>query len=121
MLPYSYDNLADKDNIENKVFVVANEAINAGEGRRANWDKLISYITDATINIEDKYMAKRTAQNVLNLLFCTSNSFPVNIGSSDRRYPRLTNVICHTGNGCSNHSMRQTSMRTCLHTSSHVI
>jgi hypothetical protein len=91
---YCNKNVTDVDDIcgevntgiEGNLLVVANELTNAGEGRYANFDALRSVITDDTITVNQKNIAKRIAQNVANFMFITNNSYPISISNCDRRY-----------------------------------
>ncbi|KAA6400264.1 MAG: hypothetical protein EZS28_004210 [Streblomastix strix] len=77
------------DFIENKMRAVPNELKNCGEQRTSNMDAMKSIITEGSFRINEKYVPKHEAENVVNLIIVTNNLFPIKIESSDRRY-----VVC---------------------------
>jgi hypothetical protein len=90
---YSDANITDLESltkwnsrIENKVFCVLNEAKNHGENKFANFDTLKAIITEPTLEINEKHIRQRVAQNVINLIFVTNNDYPIKIETGDRRY-----------------------------------
>jgi putative DNA primase/helicase len=90
---YSLPNVMDlsaltgfNSSIEGKVLVVLNEARDVGAEKYQNWDKLKGTITEPTLEIEEKYVQRHTAQNVINLIFTTNSDYPVKIETGDRRY-----------------------------------
>ena len=72
--------------IEGKMLLVCNEMKNYGSSRLANHDALKSIISDYRIRINEKYIPRRDAENVANLIICSNNDFPVKIENGDRRY-----------------------------------
>ena len=72
--------------IEGKMLLVCNEMRNFGASRLANHDSLKSIITDSSIRIAEKYIPRRTAENVCNMIICSNNDFPVKIEAGDRHY-----------------------------------
>lgn len=75
--------------VEAKILIVLNELKNVGDERLANFNSLKSIITDNSIEVNEKFQPRRTAENVANFIFVTNNSYPVKIESGDRRY-----VVC---------------------------
>ena len=72
--------------VENKMLLVLNEVQNFGEGKYANFDTLKSIITETDIRVEEKYVAKRATEQVVNLILLSNNSLPVYVEETDRRY-----------------------------------
>ena len=71
--------------LERKLLVL-NEVQNFGEGKYANFDTLKSIITETDIRVEEKYVAKRATEQVVNLILLSNNSLPVYVEETDRRY-----------------------------------
>ncbi len=76
-------------NLENKMFVVLNEARDANSKRCLEGDLMKSLITEDSMNIEDKYVKSHNAENVLNFIMCTNNYHPIEMDETDRRYMPL--------------------------------
>ncbi len=72
--------------VENKMLIILNELKNAGDDRMANFDALKGIISDGIVRINEKNIARRTAENVANFIFCTNNAFPIKVEAGDRRY-----------------------------------
>lgn len=72
--------------LENKLFVLANEI--KGDFRDGNniYEKLKVYITDPMIRFEDKQIKARMIKNFFNMLIFSNNSTPLQIQGNDRRY-----------------------------------
>ncbi|KAA6394723.1 MAG: hypothetical protein EZS28_009748 [Streblomastix strix] len=75
--------------IENTMLAVPNELKNCGEYRTSNMDSMKSIITEGSFRINEKYVPRYEAENVVNLIIETNNMFPIKIENSDRSY-----VIC---------------------------
>ena len=72
--------------IENKLFIVANEI--KGDFRDGNklYEKLKIFITEDMLGVEDKNIKRKMIKNYMNLWFHTNNAVPLQIQPSDRRY-----------------------------------
>jgi len=72
--------------IENKLFVVANEV--KGDFRDGNklYEKLKIFITEDMLGVEDKNVKRKMIRNYMNMWFHTNNAVPLQIQPSDRRY-----------------------------------
>ena len=94
MKKYSNRNLTNIDNIvgkfnasiENKTLIVCNELSSAESNKYLNSDALKSVITENTIDINQKNMPVRTAENVCNLILVSNDFIPIKIEQGDRRY-----------------------------------
>ena len=72
--------------LENKLFVLANEIkADFREGNTA-YERLKMYVTDSSIRFEDKNIKARTIPNFFNIWFHSNNDVPLQIQGSDRRY-----------------------------------
>ncbi|KAA6372387.1 MAG: hypothetical protein EZS28_032086 [Streblomastix strix] len=88
---YSATNITDIDEfvgnfnsvIENKMLAVPNEFKNCGEQRTSNMDATKSIITEGSFRINEKYVPRHEAENVVNLIIVTNNLFPIKIENSD--------------------------------------
>ncbi len=76
-------------NLENKMFVVLNEARDANSKNCLEGDRMKTLITESSMNIEDKYVKSHQADNVLNFIMCTNNYHPIEMDETDRRYMPL--------------------------------
>jgi len=72
--------------IENKLFIVANEI--KGDFRDGNklYEKLKIFITEDMLGVEDKNVKRKMIRNYMNMWFHTNNAVPLQIQPSDRRY-----------------------------------
>jgi hypothetical protein len=72
--------------LENKLFVLANEI--KADFREGNntYEKLKMYITDSEIRFEEKNIKARTIPNFFNIWLHSNNNVPLQIQGSDRRY-----------------------------------
>ncbi|KAA6362211.1 MAG: hypothetical protein EZS28_042262, partial [Streblomastix strix] len=81
---YSAKNITDIDEfvgnfnsvIETKMLAVPNELKNCGEQRTSNMDAMKSIITEGSFRINEKYVPRHEAENVINLIIVTNNLFP---------------------------------------------
>ncbi len=85
--------------LENKLFVLANEI--KADFREGNsvYERLKMYVTDDEIRFEDKNVKARTIPNFFNMWFHSNHNVPLQIQGNDRRYtvliqrlPKLTKV-----------------------------
>ena len=72
--------------LENKLFVIFNEIKGDFRESATLYEKLKIYISDSTININNKYGWAGAADNHFNCMFFSNNSLPVQISPTDRRY-----------------------------------
>lgn len=72
--------------LENKLFVLANEI--KADFREGNtvYERLKMYITDPTIRMEEKNIKARSIPNFFNIWFHSNNDVPLQIQGNDRRY-----------------------------------
>jgi len=72
--------------LENKLFILANEI--KADFREGNtmYETLKMYITDPTIRFEEKNIKARTIPNFFNIWFHSNHEVPLQIQGSDRRY-----------------------------------
>ncbi len=72
--------------LENKLFVLANEI--KADFREGNsiYERLKMYVTDKEIRFEDKNIKARTIPNFFNIWLHSNNDVPLQIQGSDRRY-----------------------------------
>jgi len=72
--------------LENKLFVLANEI--KADFREGNtiYERLKMYVTDSSIRFEEKNTKARTIPNFFNMWFHSNNDVPLQIQGSDRRY-----------------------------------
>ena len=72
--------------LENKMFVLANEI--KADFREGNtvYERLKMYITDPTIRMEEKNIKARSIPNFFNIWFHSNNDVPLQIQGNDRRY-----------------------------------
>lgn len=73
-------------NLENKLFILANEV--KGDFREGNHvsEKLKMLISDSTLRTEQKGIDARFVENFFNIILFSNNAIPVQIQGSDRRY-----------------------------------
>ncbi|KAA6399203.1 MAG: hypothetical protein EZS28_005273 [Streblomastix strix] len=91
---YSAKNITDIDEfvgnfnsvIESRMIAIPNELKNSGEQKPSNMNAMKSIITEGSFRIDEKYVPKHEAENVVNLIIVTNNLFPIKIENSDRRY-----------------------------------
>ena len=92
--PYSNRNVSNVDHIvgkfnatlENMKLIVCNELSSAESNKYLNSDALKTVITENKIDINQKNMPVRTAENLCNLIFLSNNFDPIRISQMDRRY-----------------------------------
>jgi len=72
--------------LENKLFVLANEI--KADHREGNntYERLKMYIADTELRFEDKNIKARTIPNYFNMWFHSNHDVPLQIQGSDRRY-----------------------------------
>jgi len=72
--------------LENKLFVLANEI--KADFREGNtiYERLKMYVTDSHIRFEEKNTKAQTIPNFFNIWFHSNNDIPLQIQGSDRRY-----------------------------------
>ena len=72
--------------LENKIFVLANEI--KADFREGNtvYERLKMYVTDSHIRFEEKNTKARMIKNFFNIWFHSNNDIPLQIQGSDRRY-----------------------------------
>jgi hypothetical protein len=72
--------------LENKLFVLANEIKSDFREGNSTYEKLKMYVSDSEIRFEDKNIRARTIPNFFNIWFHSNNDVPLQIQGSDRRY-----------------------------------
>ena len=72
--------------LENKLFVLANEIKADFREGNTSYERLKMYITDSQIRFEEKNTKARTIPNFFNMWFHSNNDVPLQIQGSDRRY-----------------------------------
>ena len=72
--------------LENKLFVLANEVKADFREGNTSYERLKMYITDSEIRFEEKNTKARTIPNFFNIWFHSNNDVPLQIQGSDRRY-----------------------------------
>ncbi len=72
--------------LENKLFVLANEIKADFREGNSTYERLKMYVTDKEIRFEDKNIKARTIPNFFNIWFHSNNEVPLQIQGSDRRY-----------------------------------
>jgi hypothetical protein len=72
--------------LENKLFVLANEIKADFKEGNSTYERLKMYVTDKEIRFEDKNIKARTIPNFFNIWFHSNNDVPLQIQGSDRRY-----------------------------------
>ena len=72
--------------LENKLFVLANEIKSDFREGNSTYEKLKMYVSDSKIRFEEKNVKARTITNFFNIWFHSNNDVPLQIQGSDRRY-----------------------------------
>jgi len=72
--------------LENKLFVLANEIKADFREGNTSYERLKMYITDSQIRFAEKNTKARTIPNFFNIWFHSNNDVPLQIQGSDRRY-----------------------------------
>jgi len=72
--------------LENKLFVLANEIKADFREGNSTYERLKMYVTDKEIRFEDKNIKARTIPNFFNIWIHSNNDVPLQIQGSDRRY-----------------------------------
>ncbi|MBT3721496.1 hypothetical protein HOG47_07645 [archaeon] len=72
------------EQMENRMFVNLNE-ITLNKNREL-YEKLKTWITDPTYNLNVKGVRQRTKANNMNFLITTNNAVPIEVSTTDRRY-----------------------------------
>lgn len=68
------------------MLIICNELSSADSNKYLNSDALKSVITENTIDINQKNIPVRTAENVCNLILVSNDFIPIKIEQGDRRY-----------------------------------
>jgi hypothetical protein len=92
--PYSSRNITNINDItgqfnsliENKVFAVCNELKSDKDNKAVDTQQLKSLNTENSFVVNEKFVRKREAQNVVNLVFISNNMAPFKVDIDDRRY-----------------------------------
>ncbi|KAA6381667.1 MAG: hypothetical protein EZS28_022808 [Streblomastix strix] len=72
--------------VENKMFAVLNEMMNYNDSKKGVATVMKSIISDITIRINEKNQPRRTAENVMNIIYITNADMPVQLNADDRRH-----------------------------------
>ncbi|KAA6368696.1 MAG: hypothetical protein EZS28_035776 [Streblomastix strix] len=72
--------------VENKMFAVLNEMMNYNDSKKGVATIMKSIISDLTIRINEKNQPRRTAENVMNIIYVTNADMPVQLDTDDRRH-----------------------------------
>jgi len=72
--------------LENKLFILANEVKADFRDGNSTYEKLKMYVTDKTLNIENKGVKTYEVENYFNLWLHSNEAIPIQIGATDRRY-----------------------------------
>ncbi|KAA6358326.1 MAG: hypothetical protein EZS28_046147, partial [Streblomastix strix] len=72
--------------VENKMFAVLNEMMNYNDSKKGVATVMKSIISDLTIRINEKNQPRRTAENVMNIIYVTNADMPVQLDTDDRRH-----------------------------------
>ena len=72
--------------LENKIFILANEIKADFREGNNSYERLKMYVTDSEIRFEEKNQKARTIPNFFNIWFHSNNDVPLQIQGSDRRY-----------------------------------
>jgi len=78
------------EELENILFVFANEIKGNFKDGNTSFEKLKMWITDKEILIEGKNLKPKKIQNFFNLMIFSNNDTPLQIQPSDRRYTAIT-------------------------------
>ncbi|KAA6401133.1 MAG: hypothetical protein EZS28_003343 [Streblomastix strix] len=72
--------------VENKMFAVLNEIMNYNDSKKGVSTVMKSIISDLTIRINEKNQPRRTAENVINVIYVTNADMSVQLDTDDRRH-----------------------------------
>ena len=72
--------------LENALFVVANEVMSSTNRSAQTENKLKTWVTDSKIPIEKKYQHPVVVENMFNIMFTSNDDRPVIVPAGDRRY-----------------------------------
>ncbi|KAA6402019.1 MAG: hypothetical protein EZS28_002449 [Streblomastix strix] len=72
--------------VEFKMFAVLNEMMNYNDSKKSVATVMKSTISDLTIRINEKNQLRRTAENVMNIIYVTNADMPVQLDTDDRRH-----------------------------------
>jgi hypothetical protein len=72
--------------LANVLFVVANEVMSSTNRSAETANKIKPWVTESTIEIEQKYRQMETVENHFNIIFTSNDERPVLIEKSDRRF-----------------------------------
>ncbi|KAA6396600.1 MAG: hypothetical protein EZS28_007875 [Streblomastix strix] len=72
--------------VENKIFAVLNEIMNYNDSKKRVATVIKLIIQDKTIRFNKKSQLKRTAENVMNIIYVTNADMPVQLDTDDRRH-----------------------------------
>ncbi|KAA6400761.1 MAG: hypothetical protein EZS28_003711 [Streblomastix strix] len=72
--------------VENKMFAVLNEMMNYNDSKKGVAIAMKSIFSDLTIRINEKNQPRRTAENVMNIIYVTNADMPVQLDTDDRRH-----------------------------------
>ncbi|KAA6354370.1 MAG: hypothetical protein EZS28_050103 [Streblomastix strix] len=72
--------------VENKMFAVHDEMMNYNDSRKGIATVMKSIISDQTIRINEKNQPRRTAENVMNVIYVTNSDMPIQLETDDRRH-----------------------------------
>ncbi|KAA6376855.1 MAG: hypothetical protein EZS28_027619, partial [Streblomastix strix] len=81
--------------VENKMFAVLNEMMNYNDSKKGVATVMKSIISDLTIRINEKNQPRRTAENVMNIIYVTNADMPVQLDTDDRRHLVCTCKTVH--------------------------
>ncbi|KAA6379290.1 MAG: hypothetical protein EZS28_025182, partial [Streblomastix strix] len=68
------------------MFAVLNEMMNYNDSKKGVAIVMKSIISDLTIRINEKNQPRRTAENVMNIIYVTNADMPVQLDTDDRRH-----------------------------------
>ncbi|KAA6355051.1 MAG: hypothetical protein EZS28_049422, partial [Streblomastix strix] len=71
---------------ENKMLAVLTEMMNYNDSKKSVATVMKSIISDLTIRINEKNTPRRTAENVMNIIYVTNADMPVQLDTDDRRH-----------------------------------
>ncbi|KAA6374833.1 MAG: hypothetical protein EZS28_029640 [Streblomastix strix] len=72
--------------VENKMFAVLNEMMNYNDSKKGVATVMKSIISVLTIRINEKNQPRRTAENVMNIIYVTNADMPVQLDTDVRRH-----------------------------------
>ncbi|KAA6393165.1 MAG: hypothetical protein EZS28_011307 [Streblomastix strix] len=81
--------------VENKKFAVLNEIMNYNDSKKGVATVMKSIISVLTIRINEKNQLRRTAENVMNIIYVTNADMPVQLDIDDRCYLVCACKIVH--------------------------